>query len=362
MGRMTLADQERAGAEAVESEGGKDELGKAMESVLPWGISALIHTSLVLMSIWLVWTQVQSSQEEPLIVSTGLGYTENPGGLLGGSSTASRLAGGSTHGSRPSIGGIRQTTQSGVGGTGSMGGGPEGKGIGGRVGGKGSVIGVLGPGTGGGGDGTGGKFSPFGNGPDEGGDGIGIFSPVVGTQGTNAKRIAYLIDASGSLIDTLPFVVAELKRSINELNEKQSFTVVFFQGDKAIEAPPAGLKQATAQNKRNVLQWIDPRSGNVTPKGRSDPIPALKQVLGYKPQLLFILSDNITGLGQWETNQDSLVAAVQHANVGGTRINTIQFLYDDPLAKLGKHRTLELVADRTGGRFRFVDARALGLE
>lgn len=88
----------------------------------------------------------------------------------------------------------------------------------------------------------------------------------------------------------------------------------------------------------------------------------MKQTLAYKPQLLFILSDNITGLGQWETNQDSLIAAVQHANVGGTKINTIQFLYDDPLARLGKHRTLELVADRTGGRFRFVDARALGLE
>lgn len=368
---MTLVDDKRANAAQVDDakvadpaartatelpdDDVKSEVSKALITVLPWGISTLIHTSLVLLSIWLVWVQVQSSQEEEIIIPSSV-LSDKPGSPLGGSSTASKLSGGGGGGGRASIGGIRSIASSGIGGGG------EGKGIGGKVGGKGGVIGVLGPGSGGG-DGSGGKGSPFGGGIGPGsGEGVGFGSSLYGSGGGNARRIGYLIDASGSLIDTLPFVIMELKRSINELSEKQSFTVVFFQGDRAIEAPPAGLKQATPQTKKNVLQWIDPRSGNVTPKGRSNPIPALKQILAYKPQLLYILSDNITGAGQWETNQERLVAEVQVANVGGTKINTIQFLYDDPLAKLGKKRTLELVADKTGGIFKFVDARALGLE
>ena len=44
----------------------------------------------------------------------------------------------------------------------------------------------------------------------------------------------------------------ELKRSIGALSEKQKFSIIFFQGDRAIEVPPNGLTDATPRNKRAI--------------------------------------------------------------------------------------------------------------
>ena len=182
------------------------------------------------------------------------------------------------------------------------------------------------------------------------------------TDGGPTRSVAYLIDASGSLVDTFPFVISELKRSINSLNEKQKFTVIFFQGDRAIEGRSPGLKKATATARRAAIRWFDPSAGNIVPHGQSDPLPAIKRALTYKPQLLFVLSDNITGKGRWERDQKSMLAEIRRANVAATKINTVQFIHEDPLKMIGMGRTLEKISDMTGGRFKFVDARMLGLD
>ena len=180
--------------------------------------------------------------------------------------------------------------------------------------------------------------------------------------GGNARRLVYLVDASGSLIDTLPFVILELKRSIGQLSSQQQFTVIFFQGDEAVEVPPPGLKRADAEGKLRVIRWIDDDSGHVTPKGLSNPIKALRQALRYRPQLLFILSDNITGQGRYEVDQRRLLADIQRENTTGTKINTIQFLYRDKLERYGLTPTLQLIAERSGGIYKFLDGRELGIE
>ena len=180
--------------------------------------------------------------------------------------------------------------------------------------------------------------------------------------GGNAKRLVYLVDASGSLIDTLPFVILELKRSIGELSSQQQFTVVFFQGDKALETPPRGLKRANAQTKQKIIKWIDLDTGNITPKGLSNPVKALRTALRYRPQLVFILSDNITGRGRYEIDQKRLLADVARYNTAGAKINTIQFLYRDPLEEYGLKPTLELISENSGGVYKFLDGRELGIE
>lgn len=180
--------------------------------------------------------------------------------------------------------------------------------------------------------------------------------------GGNARRIIYLVDASGSLIDTMPFVIVELKRSIGQLSAQQQFTVIFFQEDKAIEVPPAGLKRADDAHKLEVIEWIDTDSGHITPKGQSNPMRALRLALRYEPQLLFILSDNITGHGRYEIDQRRLLADIDRANKAGTKINTIQFLYRDRLESYGLEPTLKLIAQRHGGAYKFLDAPELGIE
>lgn len=202
------------------------------------------------------------------------------------------------------------------------------------------------------------KASPFQTGIRAGAE---LEAKFFGTGG-NAYRIAYLVDASGSLIDTLPYVILELKRSIGELSEKQHFTVIFFQGEDASEVPPFGLKRANSENKQRVIKWIDLSSGNITPKGLSNPVKALRLALRYKPQLLFILSDNITGEGRYEVDQVALIESITRENRGDTKINTIQFLYPDPLERYNLTPTLELISQNTGGIYKFIDGRELGIE
>jgi len=92
----------------------------------------------------------------------------------------------------------------------------------------------------------------------------------------------------------------------------------------------------------------------------------MQQALRYRPQLMYLLSDNITGGGtgatQYEIEQQRLLDEVQRANTGNTKINTIQFLYEDPLSKVpGKKGTLEQIAEMSGGIYKFVDAADLNI-
>ena len=154
----------------------------------------------------------------------------------------------------------------------------------------------------------------------------------IGEGQPNARKIAYVIDASGSMLDTLPFVVQELKRTIRSLGEVHSFTVIFYQGERIFEAGKSGLKVATGSNKQAVFSWMDQHVREA--QGLSNPIKAIRTALAYEPQVMFLLSDNITGRGIYTVGQNELLATLRQANVGKTKVNTIQFLYPDPVANV----------------------------
>ncbi|MEX0655107.1 MAG: vWA domain-containing protein [Phycisphaeraceae bacterium] len=199
--------------------------------------------------------------------------------------------------------------------------------------------------------------SPFATGHTSAGQfGTGMF----GVRG-NARQLVFCIDASGSLIDTLPHVIAELKESIQNLSEQQQFTVVFFQADDVIEVPPPGLRDATSTNKQRVIEWVDLDAYNVIPGGRSNPVNAIRRAMRYRPDLVYLLSDNITGSGRYEISQRDLLREIERANTANTKINTIQFLYPDRLAEGGGRGTMELIARRSGGIYRFISAEDLHL-
>ncbi len=123
----------------------------------------------------------------------------------------------------------------------------------------------------------------------------------VGLTTTNAKHIVYVIDASGSMIPTLPIVIGELSRSLSALSDRQSFAIIFFRRNAALMVPPAGrLPTATPEARRLALAWIDE---NVVPAGRSNPLAAIEKALGLEPDVIFLLSENITGSGEFEIDQ-----------------------------------------------------------
>ena len=294
--------------------------------LLPWLISGTLHAGVVLLALFVVWAGKPPEAEEIIIPIAR--WSERPGGALvtqeqidlTQANDARQVATQVTSDSQ-SIQQLNTEVQS-----------------------KLSLVGVAGGGA------SSGKLSPFVS------SGGGAPKANFYGAGGNATKIIYIVDASGSLIDTLPFVIKELKRSINELIEKQRFTVIFFQKDQAIEVSPPRLKRATTANKKRIADWISEGEGNIVPQGSSNPMKALRLAFDYRPDLIFLLSDDITGAGRYEIDRDVLLDVLDKLNpTRRTKINTIQFVYPDDLS------TLDLIAEEHGGIARFVSRDDLGI-
>ena len=86
-----------------------------------------------------------------------------------------------------------------------------------------------------------------------------------------------------------------------------------------------------------VLRWVHQE---VVPRGRSNPLRALEMALAIQPDVIFLLSENITGAGPFEIEADRLLAALEDQNpvrpdgTEATAIKCIQFLEEDVLGVL----------------------------
>ena len=161
-----------------------------------------------------------------------------------------------------------------------------------------------------------------------------------GVSGSDVQSVVYCIDASGSMIRSLPMVLEHLGHSMAQLAPPQRFSVVFFQDNAAVPMPNfAALPLATADHKRAALRWMHK---NIVPRGRSNPLRALEMALALQPDVIFLLSENITGAGTFEIEADRLLAALEDQNpvrtdgTRGTAIKCIQFLEEDVLGVLGQ--------------------------
>ncbi|MHC4810328.1 MAG: vWA domain-containing protein [Planctomycetota bacterium] len=184
----------------------------------------------------------------------------------------------------------------------------------------------------------------------------------VGLSTSNAREIVYVIDASGSMIRTLPIVLEELRRSLERLDPVQSFAVLFFQGDRFVRVPgSARLTPARPDEIDRQLAWV---TANVVPEGRSNPLAALEEAVRLEPDVVFVLSENITGSGEFEIDADELLRRLNQINprdpetsARRVTINCIQFLDPDP------RETLRRIATAHGGPggYKFLDRAELGL-
>jgi len=178
--------------------------------------------------------------------------------------------------------------------------------------------------------------------------------------GGNARRIVFVVDASASLIGTLQFVTGELAKAIEQLSTEQSFSVIFFQ-DGQVKRMPGGLVPATGRNKAAAIAWFDPARGVIKASGTTNPVDGLSQAFALKPDLIYLLSDDIRGKGTQEVVAAELLAQIDKLNRRNTQICTIQFVYDDP------KQTMRQIAEANTGTsglasYRFVGPKELGLE
>jgi len=355
-----------AAAVPVEEPGddnGNQEVTRILLMVLPWGVSLLLHAGVFMLVFFVGWAAIQKSVEDEVVIPSS-GLTErNEFKLTTNLPTVTEEKVGRGVTADSGFQGVVKPPPAGEVNVGPGGGGVGeswGPGTGSGVGwgkGKGGGSGLIGIGGGSGGGGGSGKGTPYGL--RQGGGKMGMFGLK---KGSGVKRIIYVIDASGSLIDSMPFVLDELRRSINDLKDDQSFSVFFFQDEKVIEAPPPGWKKALEDVKRRTNEWCDPRAGNIAPQGVTSPRLAIKAALALNPEVVYVLSDNITGRGQFELSQRTVLEEIEKANkTAKAKINTIQFLYPDQLASYGMEPTLKLISQKTGGVYKYVDAGELGL-
>ena len=318
-----------------------------VQNALPFVTSLAIHVTLIVLGFLLIEPYIKAnvvSQEQVIvpdaaIVEGDVGGIPNPG--LDGDPTraaASDLVPENTRSDGwnklPSqslqaavLGGSGETEASSMIGIGA-----------GQSMGKGKGIGV------GSGEGTG-ASAPFG--VPGGGRGIGPKSPFMGVSG-NAKTVAYVCDASGSMMG-LPFdlLKIELKKAVDVLQPIQAFNVVFFQKGGAEAFTKQAMVPANPSNKAKAFQWLS----DMTVASNSDPIPSLKLVFQQKPQLMYLLTD-----GAFDDN-DAVIAEIKRLNAQKqTRINTIAFFSPDAPASDRKvcEDVLRRIAEENGGRFKVV--------
>jgi hypothetical protein len=172
----------------------------------------------------------------------------------------------------------------------------------------------------------------------------------MGLDAVSAKRIVYVVDASGSMLLHLSTVLEELERSLRTLHPKQEFGIIFFQQEKSIVVPPRkSLVAANAKNITSAMEWVN-TSGKVVPSGGSNPITAMKTAMKLKPDVIYLLSENITGAGRYEVPVSDLLKSLDELNpiderngLRRVQINCIAYLTQDP------QHTMQRIAEIHGG-------------
>lgn len=200
--------------------------------------------------------------------------------------------------------------------------------------------------------GGGGPPAPFGP-PGGGPAGSGRF--IRNPNGT-ARRIVFVCDASGSMLNMSDSLRIELRKSIQALPPTVSFNVIFFQDKGCSAVDRKELLIATPQNKERAIALID----QTIPRGETDPLPALELAFPLKPDLIHLLTDgDFNGPGN-----DAVVAYCRKkAAEGKARISTIAFVpaesRDNP-GELEYVKALKMIAKDSGGQFSHVSDGEFG--
>jgi hypothetical protein len=197
------------------------------------------------------------------------------------------------------------------------------------------------------GSGSGGSMAPFGL--PGGGSGLGPKSPFMGISG-NAKYVAYVCDASGSMLNKFPALKQELKKAIDVLRPIQAFSIIFFSDpDRKPQALAQNLMMATPDRKREAVKFLD----SVSTSGATDPIPGLELAFKQKPQLIYLLTD-----GDFPDNK-AVLDRIRNLNKDKTvRINTIVFI-DVTNADKAIVELMKQIAAENGGVFKVVSQNEL---
>jgi hypothetical protein len=315
-----------------------------MAVLMPWVISLFFHAGVILILAFFTIVIANKSQAREIVAPEVVAEGVNGDGFAPGPGERD-LGARSPLGERDSTGWAQKAGPPVMGsGMGEDVGGGAGEG-----GGEGSVIGIPGSGgMGGGGGGGTGPVAPFGM--SSGGGGTGPKARFFNLQSAG-HNVVFLVDRSGSMLDTFDNVRAEILKSLSRMDPKsQKFHIIFFAAGNPEENRAQTLVAANKDNINEASKYLE----NVIPSGSTNPIPAIKRAFevmnkagGGKTKVIFLLTD-----GEFPDNAAVLDLLSSLNKDKSVIINTILHVHQTPQAV----EVLTKIAQENGGKFKFVEA------
>ncbi|MEM9415694.1 MAG: FHA domain-containing protein [Planctomycetota bacterium] len=166
----------------------------------------------------------------------------------------------------------------------------------------------------------------------------------------DGDKLVFLVDCSGSLVDSLPQMLLWLHDAIATLQPGETFTIIFFKKDQAIEPTPPGLKPLTRDYLVDLdREWLNPNASPILPAGRSDPAAAFELALSYNPSDIYLLSDESFAQRAGDTTPEQAAAFVAETlGDADVRLHGVQFFYESGSS------TLQTLAEQFDGSYEFV--------
>lgn len=213
------------------------------------------------------------------------------------------------------------------------------------IGTRSGIAGSGDPGTGGQ-SGAGGPMAMFG--VPGGGIGTGFKTEILGLGG-NARKVVYICDASGSMMDVFNRVRLELRKALDILQPVQAFNVIFFADADVTALSKTNLLMATPDNKRKAITL----SESFGAAGTTDPLPAIRMAFAQQPELIYVLTDGFENVVSF----DSVINEFRRLNVDKkVKVNTI-LIRSTGFADLEK--VMRQISTENGGRFLAIDRQSM---
>jgi hypothetical protein len=318
-----------AGGEAGHGGASSSAVGK-VASLMPWTISLFFHMGIFLVMLFFILMN-QMHRQILEISAPAAAYNEDPGGAanpgtIGPGIDPNQASGKKEFSRNVNAGSIidsaRTDKQVSIFGRGAVGGGED-------------------PGFGHGGSGGGGGRTHF-------------LKPEIGTAAGNCHSIVYVIDRSGSMIDSFDYLKNAMADTISRLSDLVEFDIILFSDGHPsfIEMGSKSLVPATANYKEAAGEFLSEQ--NV--KGSTlaaDGIRRAFDVLGKagdrSGKLMILLTDGAFN------DSDNVLQVFKERNADKkVLVNT--YLYAPSEEKAGRDIMMK-IAKENGGNYKFFDTR-----
>jgi hypothetical protein len=157
---------------------------------------------------------------------------------------------------------------------------------------------------------------------------------------TAARRVVYVLDGSGSMMNKFDVLRTAVDKAVGELKATQLFNVVVIHEDDGVSFNKQAVP-ATDANKKLFYNYMK----RTQPHGSSDPILALRFAFAQNPDAIYFLTD-----GDFPDN-NKVIAEIRRLNASNrTKVHTIAFMDRGEAYE----RVLRVISEQNGGTFRAI--------